>query len=407
MLTPAELANLTDTTVVSALRVKVETTTSGGRARASPGRPTTSSTPFVTRAAASATRGSPSPRRSATPGCSTGRDLPALTTVAPGESVSFDGAAHLPAVAPRGDDETTPAYLARLSELDDRVLAGAVFGSAESPVGTLLAPQETARARQRVGRVDVDLMLAPTATAGKQTYWDVKLTNRGAAPADAINAQLHVDGLGDVTLADVPDSLAPGASATAHAQLTLPTAGTVTAKAPPPGPRPEPRIVSAPRTTWRAPGDRGLRPSRSPSAASPAGSSTRPTTRPRSPRRRPTRPSSRRASRTSPSTRPRASSRARPAPAPARSRSPTCWWGRTRSRRAHSPPSRRSTTRAGGPEPRSRPCSAVSSGGRKAGPAEPVGGLGRRVRAGRRGRDPGVSGALDGAPTTTPFDACP
>ena len=84
MLTPAELRTLTDTTVVSALRVKVETTTSGGRARTfarsadnlvdtlrdQGGRVTDARIAFTPAVGDSRVLDS--------------RDLPALTTVAPG-----------------------------------------------------------------------------------------------------------------------------------------------------------------------------------------------------------------------------------------------------------------------------------------------------------------------------------
>ena len=238
-LTPAEIARLTDATTVSALRARVVLTTDGTRARVF----TRSADNLIDqlRSSGGIVRNG---RATLIPAVgdavsATKADLPALAQLGPGAAATLTATGTLPRPADRQAGETSAGYLARLGALDGRPVVGAAYGDGIADLGRVLAPASFVRGHERVGLVKVQIVAPNSSTLGNDVALDVRLTNAGTAPATDLRSELLVSGLGAVTLDGVPGSLAPGESVVAHG-VAHPTAA---------GP-----IHSSATATWTSPG---------------------------------------------------------------------------------------------------------------------------------------------------------
>jgi len=238
-LTPAEITRLTDATTVSALRARVALTTDGTRARVF----TRSADNLIDqlRSSGGIVRDG---RATLIPAVgdavsASKADLPALAQLGPGAAATLTATSTLPRPADRQAGETSAAYLTRLGALDGRLVVGAAYGDGVAGIGRVLAPASFVRGHQRIGLVKVQIVAPNTSTLGNDVALDVRLTNAGTAPATDLRTELLVSGLGAVTLAGVPGSLAPGESVVAHGVAHPAAAGP---------------IHSTATATWTSPG---------------------------------------------------------------------------------------------------------------------------------------------------------
>jgi RHS repeat-associated protein len=148
-------------------------------------------------------------------------NVAALASIAPGASASVKTAYTVPAPGAKGGSETDTAYLARLAALNGKALAA----SATAKVGTA-GPSAGPAGPVNVTEILPILALAKsgpaTVDAGKSATYSLALGNSGSAPARSLAL---ADSLPDGTAIAVigaPASLAPAATATAHAVYAVP-----------------------------------------------------------------------------------------------------------------------------------------------------------------------------------------
>ena len=228
-LTPAQLALLLDPARASAVRVVVEFTATG-------------TTRTFTRFEANLVDGVRAQGADVDdveltfvpavgdPAILTAADLAGLASIPPGGSVPFTATAAIPSVPARADGESSVAYLARLLARDNLPLVGAASAIGTSGQGTIIAPQQLASATERVAAVAIDLVAPAAVTTNSAITYDIRLTNQGSTAAIAPVVTLTTSA-GPVAVTDVPATIEPGQTVVAHAATTAGAAGTLDATA--------------------------------------------------------------------------------------------------------------------------------------------------------------------------------
>jgi len=151
---------------------------------------------------------------------------PALGTLTPGEVVSVDVASTAPAPAPRAQDESDAAYLARLGTFDGTFLVGAAFGRGTAGIGPVLAPTDIASTTRHLPVVSIDTTGPASIEAGATANYALGLANGGSAAASTIVVSDTVTGAGSRPVTGAPATLAAGGSASASASYPVPASQT-------------------------------------------------------------------------------------------------------------------------------------------------------------------------------------
>ncbi len=150
-------------------------------------------------------------------------NVAALGAIAPGTSVSVKTAYTVPVPGAKGAGETDLAYLARLAALDGARLSASATARSGS-AGPLVGPAGPVYTTEAVAILSVTKVGPASVEAGSTASYDLKLANTSSAPASSI---LLTDSLPDganIPVTGAPATLAPKATATAHASYPVPAA---------------------------------------------------------------------------------------------------------------------------------------------------------------------------------------
>ena len=151
---------------------------------------------------------------------------PALSTLTPGEVVSVDVASTVPAPAPRAQDESDAAYLARLATFDGSLLVGAAFGRGTAGIGPILAATDVASTTRHLPVVSIDTTGPASIEAGTTANYALGLANGGSVAASNIVVSDAVTGAGSRPVTGAPATLAAGGTASAAASYPVPPSQT-------------------------------------------------------------------------------------------------------------------------------------------------------------------------------------
>ncbi len=149
--------------------------------------------------------------------------IPALTTLAPGDTATVASAYTVAAPVPPAPEESPGDYTSRLAALDGTVLVSTGFARGQATIGPVLAPQQATLTTVRLPVLETAVTAPERVTAGAVGNWAIQITNTGTAPATAVAVEVAIAGVGPLPLVGVPASLAPGQSATVTASWLVPT----------------------------------------------------------------------------------------------------------------------------------------------------------------------------------------
>ena len=147
---------------------------------------------------------------------------PALSVLTPGEIVSVNVSSTVPAPAPRAQDESDAAYLARLASFDATLLVGTAFGRGTASIGPVLAPADVATTTRHLPVVSIDTTGPASIEAGATANYALALENGGSAAASGIVVTDIVTSGINRPVTGAPTSLAAGGTATATASYPVP-----------------------------------------------------------------------------------------------------------------------------------------------------------------------------------------
>lgn len=146
-------------------------------------------------------------------------ELVPVSDLAPGASMTITREIAAPGSTPRGDGETTDAYLARLRSLDGNILGAGATAHGRSTVGVVLSPEAIAIIDEDAPVVTLALDAPDTARAGETARWTATVTNVGHATATDIGLSLNTpDAQHEIA---VTNTLAPGETATGAIDLDI------------------------------------------------------------------------------------------------------------------------------------------------------------------------------------------
>ena len=148
---------------------------------------------------------------------------PGLGAIGPGEDRTETATYAVPVPDPKDAAETDADYLARLAALDGRTLTATADATATGLGGhELTAPQASADTTEQLPILSIAKTGPATVDAGTTADYDLALANGGSAGASALAISDALPGGDTGTVSDVPATLSPGESATAHAAYDVP-----------------------------------------------------------------------------------------------------------------------------------------------------------------------------------------
>lgn len=152
---------------------------------------------------------------------------PSLAHLAPGQAASVGASSAVPLAVSKTSGESDTAYLTRLRQVDGAKLIAAAYADATAGVGMVFAAQQVVLSTERLPILDVDVVAPSQVNAGDDAAWTITLTNVGSATATGIQMSVTLVGGLQLVPANVPTSLAPGATAIVTARRST-TPGTTT-----------------------------------------------------------------------------------------------------------------------------------------------------------------------------------
>ncbi|MGH1506259.1 MAG: RHS repeat-associated core domain-containing protein [Acidimicrobiales bacterium] len=143
---------------------------------------------------------------------------PVLT---PGESINAELTVSAPAATPIQPGESNRAFLNRLGSLDGASVAAALTGSASGPAGPISIVGSFGSTNVRLPIVAADLTTPASAWQGDSFQISVEVENQGSEPATPTIAVSETE-LGQLDLASLPGTLAPGERAEVTLTIDVP-----------------------------------------------------------------------------------------------------------------------------------------------------------------------------------------
>jgi uncharacterized repeat protein (TIGR01451 family) len=156
-------------------------------------------------------------------------EIAAIDDLAPGASVAITREITAPGSTPRGDGESSTAYLSRLRSLDDNVLGAGATARGSSSVGVVLARESVNNTDENAPVVTLDVEAPTSVRAGDSATWTVSLENVGDAGADDVAVSLDMADAQHAIVA--PQTLAPGETATGSVVIDVPADATAALEA--------------------------------------------------------------------------------------------------------------------------------------------------------------------------------